>query len=122
MNLCFAVHTLEKFSSNTGKVNFEVLVYLLRYIRENNNLGLKYYPKIYDAHLFGLLRKSRINTDNQFMMFSDSIWDHCTDNGISTGSYIVFYQRWNNLLLHTCLRSSFSNIVLKVNTIQHSLQ
>ena len=105
---CFAVHMVETFSSNTDKVNFEVFVHLLRYIRENNNLGLKYYSKIEDAHLSDLLRKARINTDNQFMVFSDSIWEHCTDAGISTVSYIVFYKRWNNLLLHTCPRSSYS--------------
>ena len=33
MDLSFAVHKLAKFSSNTGKVHFEVLVHLLRYIR-----------------------------------------------------------------------------------------
>ena len=32
VNLCFAVHKLEKCSSNPGKVNFEGLVHLLRYI------------------------------------------------------------------------------------------
>ena len=34
MDLCFAVQNLEKFSSNNGKVHFEGLVHLLRYIRE----------------------------------------------------------------------------------------
>ena len=32
--LCFEVHKLAKFSSNTGKVKFEGLVHLLRYIRD----------------------------------------------------------------------------------------
>ena len=39
----FAVHKLAKFSSNHGKVHFEGLVHLLRYIRDNKTLGLKYY-------------------------------------------------------------------------------
>ena len=39
MDLSFSVHTLAKFSSNPGKVHFEGLVHLLRYIRENNTRG-----------------------------------------------------------------------------------
>ena len=37
----FAVHKLAKFSANPGKVRFEGLIHLLRYIRDNNTLGLK---------------------------------------------------------------------------------
>ena len=39
--LCFLVHNLEKFSSNIDKVHFNGLVYLLRYIWYNKNMGLK---------------------------------------------------------------------------------
>ena len=35
VDLSFAVHKLAKFSANPGKVHFEGLVHLLRYIREN---------------------------------------------------------------------------------------
>ena len=49
MDLCFAVQKLKIFSSNTGKEYFEVLVHLLRYIRDHKNLELKYYSKIEDA-------------------------------------------------------------------------
>ena len=55
VDLSFAVHKLETFSSNHGKVHFEVLVHLLRYIRENKNLGLNYYSDINDAPLSDLL-------------------------------------------------------------------
>ena len=44
----FTVQKLEKFSSNPGIVNFDCLVHLLRYIRENKKLGLEYYSKIED--------------------------------------------------------------------------
>ena len=37
----FTVHKLETFSANPGKLNFEGLVNLLRYIRDNKTLGLK---------------------------------------------------------------------------------
>ena len=91
MDLRFAVHKLEIFSSNPGKVNFECLVHLLRYIRGNKNLGLIYYANIEDAHLSDLLRQDSINTENQFMVFSDSWLQECPDTGRSTGAYIVFY-------------------------------
>ena len=41
VDLSFAVHKLAKFSANPGKVQFEGLVHLLRYIRDNKTLGLK---------------------------------------------------------------------------------
>ena len=41
VDLSFAVHKLAKFSANPGKVHFERLVHLLRYIRDNKTLGLK---------------------------------------------------------------------------------
>ena len=48
------------FSSNPGRVHFEDLVHLLRSIRDNNNLGLKYYSKIEDAPIYDLLRQYSI--------------------------------------------------------------
>ena len=41
VDLFFAVHNMETFSSNPGKVHFEVLVQLFKYITDKNNLGLK---------------------------------------------------------------------------------
>ena len=92
MYLSFAVHKLANFSSNPGKVNFEGLVHLLRYIRDNKTLGLKYYADMKDAPLSDLLRQAIIKTENQLVAFSDSSWRYCPDNGRSTGSYIIFYQ------------------------------
>ena len=40
VDLSFAVHKLEKLSANPGKVHFEGLVHLLRYISDNKTLGL----------------------------------------------------------------------------------
>ena len=39
VDLSFVVHKLAKFSSNSGKVHFEVLIRLLRYIRKDKTLG-----------------------------------------------------------------------------------
>ena len=63
---------LANFLSNPGKVHFEGLVHLLRYIRDNKTLGLKYYGDTNDAPLSDLSRQASINTENQLMNFSDS--------------------------------------------------
>ena len=41
VDLCFAARKLETVSSNLGKVQFEDLVHLLRYIRDNKKTGIK---------------------------------------------------------------------------------
>ena len=74
MNLIFSVHKLAKFSENTGKLYFEGLIHLLRYIRYNNILGLKYYADLNDAPITDLLRQAIIKTENHLMAFSDSSW------------------------------------------------
>ena len=94
-------------SSNPGKVTFEVLVHLLRYIRGNNNLGLIYYYNIEYSTRSGILIQAGINTDNQFMVLSYYIWQDFPYNVSSKVSYIYIYiSRWVNLSLHTC--SSYS--------------
>ena len=90
--LSFAVHKLANFSSNPGKVHFEGLVHLLRYIKYNKTLGLKYYAEMKYAPVSDLLRQSSINTENQLVYFYYYNWQDCPDTGISTGEYILFYQ------------------------------
>ena len=92
MDLSFAVHKLAKFSANLGKVRFEGLVHLLRYIRDNKTLGLKYYADLNDTPVTDLLRQANIKTKNHLMNFSDSSCQDCPDTGRSTGAYIIFYQ------------------------------
>ena len=45
-----------------------------------------------DSPLSDLLRQATINTENQLMSFSYSIWNDCLDTSRSTGEYIIFYQ------------------------------
>ena len=92
MDLSFAVHKLAKFSANTGKINFEGLVHLLRYIRENKTLVLKYYADMNYSPVSDLLIQASIKNENHLMDFSDSSWKYCLDTGRSTGAYIIFYQ------------------------------
>ena len=86
------MHKLEKFSTNPGKVHFELLVHLLRYIRDNKTLGFNYYTNINDALVSELLIQASIKNDNHLMDFSDSSWQYCPDTVRSTGAYIIFYQ------------------------------
>ena len=88
----FEVHKLETFSENPGKVNFEVLVHLLMYIRYNKTLGLKYSANINDAPVSDLLIKANIKTENHLLAFSDSSCRDCPDTGISIGAYLILYQ------------------------------
>ena len=92
VDLSFAVHKLAKFSKNTGKVNFEGLIHLMRYIRDNKNLGLNYYADMNDAPVTDLSRKANIKIKNHLMAFSDSSWQDCPETGRITGAYIIFYQ------------------------------
>ena len=80
------MHKLEKFSANPGMVHFKGLVHLLRYIRDNKTLGLKYYADLNDAPVTDLLRQANIKTKNHLMDFSDSIWKYFTDTGRSKGA------------------------------------
>ena len=65
---------------------------MLRYISKNKNLDLKYYYDINDEPLSDLSIQAIIDTDNQLMVISDSIWQDFPDTGRSTGAYIIFYQ------------------------------
>ena len=90
--LSFAVHKLEMFSENPGKAHFEGLIHLLRYIRNNKNLGLKYFAYLNDAPVTDPLRQAIIKTKNHLMAFYDSIWQDFPDTGRSIGAYNIFYQ------------------------------
>ena len=85
MDLSFAVHKLAKFSANPGKLHSEGLVHLLRYIRDNKTLGLKYYEDLNDAPVTDLLRQANIKTKNHSMVFSNSSWLDFPDTGRSRG-------------------------------------
>ena len=88
----FCITQAGKVSSNPGKLHFEVLVHLLRYIRETKNLGLGYYTKIEYVPISGIFIQAIVNTENQLMVLSASICQECKYTGRSTGAYILFYQ------------------------------
>ena len=93
MDLSFSVHKLAKFSENPGKVHSEVLIHLLRYIRDSKIVGLEYYANMNDAPVSDLLIQASIKTDIHLMAFSVCSWQDFPDTGRSTGEYVIFYQR-----------------------------
>ena len=92
VDLICAVHKLAKLSSNPGKVHFEVLVHLLRYIRDNKTSELKYYADMKYEPLYNLLRQDNLKTENHLMAFYGSSCKYFPYTGRITGSYIIFYQ------------------------------
>ena len=77
------------------------IIHLFIYIRDNNNLFLMWYSKIYYSRVSDLLRQDMIKTENQLMVFYDSRWQDCPYIGRSTVAYIVFHQgltidRWTH--------------------------
>ena len=119
--LCFSVHNLELFSSNPGKVHFEGLIHLLRDIRDNKNLGLKYYSKIEGAPLSDLLIHASINTDIQLMVLSDSICKNFPYNRIIMQEKIAFFKVELSMISHM-LHIQLNNIVLQVSINKHALK
>ena len=65
---------------------------MLRYIRYNKTLDLKYYYSLNDAPISDLLRKSSLETENPLIDFSNFSWQDCPDTGSSTRAYVIFYQ------------------------------
>ena len=92
MDFSFAVHKLAKFSSNTGKVQFEGLIHLLRYMRDNETFGLNYYADMKYEPLSELLRQASINNENPLMYLYDYSWQDFPETGRSRDAYIIFYQ------------------------------
>ena len=86
VGLTFSVHKLATFYSDPGKLHFEGLVRLLRYIRCNNTLGLNYYADMNDVPESYLLRQSGINTENQLIYIYDSSSQDCPDTGRNKGA------------------------------------
>ena len=121
MALSFAVHKLAKFSENPGKVKFEGLIHLFRYITDNKTLDLKYYADMNYAPVTDLLRQSSIKTENQLMAFYDSSWQDCPDTRRSTGAYIISI-KVGQLTMSHMFQYQLLNSVQKLSTMQHALQ
>jgi hypothetical protein len=89
--ILFAVNKLAKFSRSPGRVHFDVLIHLLRYLRDNVYLGIKFYSNFMEAPLLKSLSSQNIEQHHPFFCFSDSSWNDDPDTGRSTGCFIITY-------------------------------
>jgi hypothetical protein len=46
VDISYAVNKMAKYTRNPGRKHFDMLVHLLRYLRDNSHLGLRYYSEI----------------------------------------------------------------------------
>ena len=65
--LSFAIHKLVKFPSKFIKIHFEGFICLLRYIRGNKTLVIKYYTDAKDTTLSDLFRKTNITPIKSYL-------------------------------------------------------
>ena len=82
----------QSFQKTLVKYTLKAWFHILRYIRDNKTLGLKYYADMNEVPVSDMLRQAIIKTENHLMAFSDSSWQDFLDTGKSTGAYNIFHQ------------------------------
>jgi hypothetical protein len=69
----------------------EALLHLLRYLRDNIYLGLKFYLDILMSPITRLLSNNGIPLDNPLCTFTDSSWIDDIDTGWSSGYFMILF-------------------------------
>ncbi len=69
----------------------EALLHLLRYLRDNMYLGLKFYSDITMSPITRLLSSNGNSLENPVCTFTDSSWNDDIDTGRSSGCFMIFY-------------------------------
>jgi hypothetical protein len=90
-DIIYAVNKLAKFTRKPGKVHFEALLHLLRYLRDNSLYGVRFYSNLSDAPIYQMLLSQNIEERHSFFGFTDSSWNDDPDHGRSTGCFIITY-------------------------------
>jgi hypothetical protein len=90
-DIVYAVNKLAKFTRQPGRNHFNALLHLLRYLRDNALLGIKFYSDLSQAPLIATLKSQKIGQSSPFFGFSDSSWNDDIDTGRSTGCFILTY-------------------------------
>lgn len=91
-DVMFPIMKLAKFMQKPGRVHFEALIHLLKYLRSNRCYGLKYYRYIEDSPIHVLLLENGIKSTLNIYGFHDSSWQDCPDTGRSTAAFLNFFQ------------------------------
>jgi hypothetical protein len=90
-DIVYAVNKLAKFTRLPGRVHFDVLLHLLRYLRDNMLLGIRFYHDVMRSPLIQTLASQEIKQEHAFFGFSDSSWNDDVDTGRRTGCFILTY-------------------------------
>ena len=69
----------------------EALLHLLRCLRDNMYLGLKFYSDINMSPIIRLLSSNGISLDILLCTFIDSSWNDDIDTSRSSGCFMIFY-------------------------------
>jgi hypothetical protein len=86
-----SVNKLAKYTRRPGKVHFEALVHLLRYLRDNTLYGVRFYNNIAESPIYRLLLDRQIEEKHLLFGYTDSSWNDDQDSGRSTGCFIITY-------------------------------
>jgi hypothetical protein len=79
--IIYAVNKLAKFTRKPGKVHYEALLHLLRYLRNNSLYGVRFYSNLSDAPIYQMLLSQNIEESHPFFGFTDSSWNDDPDHG-----------------------------------------
>ncbi len=90
-DITYAVVKFAKYSRCPGVVQMEALLHLLRYLRDNMYLGLKFYSDITMSPVTILLSSNGISLDSPLCTFTDSPWNYNINTGRSSGCFMIFY-------------------------------
>jgi hypothetical protein len=88
-DITYAVNKLTKFTRNPGKKHFEAQIHLLRYLRDNPNLGVTFYSDKKRSPIYHSLMENNIIPRGPLFAFSDLSWNDDVDTGRSTGCYPI---------------------------------
>jgi hypothetical protein len=66
-DIIYAVKKLAKFTCKPGKVHFEALLHLLRYLRDNSLYGVRFYSNLFDAPIYQMLLSQNIEESHPFL-------------------------------------------------------
>ena len=92
-DITFAVSKLAKFSNSPGKRHFQDLIWLIGYVQNSCDKGIRFYSKLKDSPVHQLLKENNIEENTSHLVtFSDASWQDDTDTGRSTCGRITFLQ------------------------------
>jgi hypothetical protein len=90
-DITYAVVKSAKYTRHPGVAKMEALLHLLRCLRDNLYLGMKYNSDITMSPITRLLSNNGTSLDNPLCTFTDSSWNNDADKGRSSGCVIIIY-------------------------------